>query len=77
MRPLITDTPAPLSSTPRILLSPADQKLVDSARDILMHQRDLSEEQAYSLLLEMAEKRKTGVADISLQLVNITKRLTI
>lgn len=42
-----------------------------------MHQRDLSEEQAYSLLLEMAEKRKIGVADISLQLVNITKRLTI
>ena len=77
MRPITTDTSAPISSTPRILLSPSDQKLVDSARDILMHQRDLSEEQAYTLLLEMAEKRKTGVADISSQLINITKRLTV
>jgi len=42
-----------------------------------MHQRDLSEEQAYSLLSEMADKRKTGMADISLQLINITKRLTV
>jgi AmiR/NasT family two-component response regulator len=58
-------------------LSPEDQKLVDSAKDILMHQRDLSEEQAYSLLSEMADKRKTGMVDMSLQLINITKRLTV
>jgi AmiR/NasT family two-component response regulator len=77
MRPLSPDTTASLSSTPRILLSPEDQKLVDSAKDILMHQRDLSEEQAYSLLSEMAEKRKTGMVDMSLQLINITKRLTV
>jgi len=62
--------------TPSDILSLEDQKLVESARDILMHQRDLSEDQAYSLLAEMAYKRKTGIADISLQLVNITKRLT-
>ncbi|HCU84356.1 MAG TPA: ANTAR domain-containing protein [Methylophilus sp.] len=69
--------PAPPFSKPRIILSMEDQKLVDSAKDILMHQRDLSEEQAYSLLSEMADKRKTGMADISLQLINITKRLTV
>ena len=77
MRPLSSDTTVSLSSTPRILLSPEDQKLVDSAKDILMHQRDLSEEQAYSLLSEMADKRKTGMVDMSLQLINITKRLTV
>ena len=77
MRPLPSDTTVSLSSTPRILLSPEDQKLVDSAKDILMHQRDLSEEQAYSLLSEMADKRKTGMVDMSLQLINITKRLTV
>lgn len=64
-------------SKPHSILSMEDQKLVDSAKDILMHQRDLSEEQAYSLLSEMADKRKTGMADISLQLINITKRLTV
>ncbi|WP_232411249.1 MULTISPECIES: ANTAR domain-containing protein [unclassified Methylophilus] len=77
MRPASPDMPAPPFSKPRIILSMEDQKLVDSAKDILMHQRDLSEEQAYSLLSEMADKRKTGMADISLQLINITKRLTV
>lgn len=61
----------------RVVLSIEDQKLVDAAKEILMHQRDLSEDQAYSLLSEMASKRKTGMADISLQLINITKRLTV
>lgn len=60
-----------------MILSIEDQKLVDSAKEILMHQRDLSEEQAYLLLSEMAGKRKTGMAVISLQLINITKRLTV
>jgi len=69
--------PASTFSQPPIILSIEDQKLVDSAKDILMHQRDLSEEQAYLLLSEMADKRKTGMVDISLQLINITKRLTV
>ncbi|MGP1716300.1 MAG: ANTAR domain-containing protein [Methylophilus sp.] len=58
-------------------MSLEDQKLVDGARDILMRQRALNEEEAYSLLSEMADKRRTGMADISLQLINITKRLTV
>lgn len=62
---------------PSTMLSQEEQKLVDSARDILMRQRDLNEEEAYLLLSEMADKRKTGMADISLQLINITKRLTV
>lgn len=64
-------------ASPRAILSLDDQKLVDAAKEILMHQRDMSEEQAYTLLREMADKRKTGMADIALQLVNITKRLTV
>jgi len=68
---------ASIYSKPHITLSMEDQKLVDSAKEILMHQRDLNEEQAYLLLSEMADKRKTGMADISLQLINITKRLTV
>jgi len=77
MRPAAPNMSASAFTKPRIILSTEDQKLVDSAKEILMHQRDLSEEQAYSLLSEMADKRKTGMADISLQLINITKRLTV
>jgi AmiR/NasT family two-component response regulator len=66
MRPASPNMPAQPFSKPRIILSMEDQKLVDSAKDILMHQRDLSEEQAYSLLSEMADKCKTGMADILL-----------
>jgi len=77
MRPAAPNMSASAFSRPHIILSTEDQKLVDSAKEILMHQRDLSEEQAYSLLSEMADKRKTGMADISLQLINITKRLTV
>lgn len=77
MRPAPTKMSASTLSTSPMILSIEDQKLVDSAKEILMHQRDLSEEQAYLLLSEMADKRKTGMADISLQLINITKRLTV
>lgn len=77
MRSATYPMPAATLLTPRVMLSTEDQKLVDAAKDILMHQRDLNEEEAYALLAEMATKRKTGMADISLQLVNITKRLTV
>ncbi|WP_292820043.1 ANTAR domain-containing protein [Methylophilus sp.] len=77
MRPAPTKMSASTIPTSPMILSIEDQKLVDSAKEILMHQRDLSEEQAYLLLSEMADKRKTGMADISLQLINITKRLTV
>ena len=58
-------------------LSPEEQKLVDHARDILMRQRDLSADQAYNLLAEMADKRKSRVADIALQLIQLTQKLTV
>lgn len=77
MRPSTPYSPAPLDASRHTTLSPEDQKLVDGARDILMRQRALNEEEAYSLLSEMADKRRTGMADISLQLINITKRLTV
>jgi AmiR/NasT family two-component response regulator len=77
MRPSTPYTSAPLDTSRYTTLSLEDQKLVDSARDILMRQRALNEEEAYALLSEMADKRRTGMADISLQLINITKRLTV
>lgn len=54
-----------------------EQKLIDTARDILMRQRNLSQDDAMVLLKEMAEKRKTGLPDIATQLVEISKMLTI
>ena len=54
-----------------------EQKLIDSARDILMRQRNLNPEEAYALLAEMAEKRKVGLSDIAAQLLTISKMLTI
>ncbi|KQT31578.1 MULTISPECIES: ANTAR domain-containing protein [unclassified Methylophilus] len=77
MRPNTPNPSTVAAAAQHSLLSQEDQKVVDSARDILMRQRALNEEEAYSLLSEMADKRKTGMADISLQLINITKRLTV
>lgn len=77
MRPTTPSISTLAAAAQHSLLSLEDQKVVDSARDILMRQRALNEEEAYSLLSEMADKRKTGMADISLQLINITKRLTV
>ncbi len=77
MRPTTPDISMSSGASRHSLLSLEEQKLVDGARDILMRQRALNEEEAYSLLSEMADKRKTGMADISLQLINITKRLTV
>ncbi|MFD0913594.1 ANTAR domain-containing protein [Methylophilus luteus] len=77
MRPSTPTTSAPFDATRHAGLSLEEQKLVDGARDILMRQRALNEEEAYTLLSEMADKRRTGMADISLQLINITKRLTV
>lgn len=77
MRPSPPYVAATTSSIQISKLSLEEQQLVDCARDILMRQRALNEEEAYSLLSEMADKRRTGMADISLQLINITKRLTV
>lgn len=54
-----------------------EQKLIDTARDILVRQRNLSTEDALAMLNDMADKRKTGLVDISSQLVTITKKLTV
>lgn len=58
-------------------LSMEEKELVDSAKNILMQQRNLNADEAYSLLSEMADKRKTGLADMSVQLLKITHRLTV
>ncbi|MDP8566602.1 ANTAR domain-containing protein [Methylophilus aquaticus] len=77
-------TPLPMSTAANATLyghlqslSEEEQKLVDHARDILMRQRNLSTDDAYHLLSEMAEKRKISVAEISQQLVALTQKLTV
>lgn len=54
-----------------------EKQTVDRARDILMRQMNMNADQAYALLSEMADKRKTGLADMSLQLVKVSQALTV
>lgn len=70
-----TTEPSPCGAAESLSL--AEKELVDSATNILMHQRNLNAAEAYSLLSEMADKRKTGLADMSVQLLKITHRLIV
>ncbi len=58
-------------------LSLDEKQTVDRARDILMRQMNMNDVEAYALLTEMAGKRKTGLADMSLQLLKVSRVLTI
>jgi len=54
-----------------------EQKVVERAKDILMRQRNLNEEEAYRMLRSMAMKKNMQLADISSQLIDVAKVLTI
>lgn len=69
--------PSSLVSNTAVTLTVEEQKVVDTACDILQRQRNLSHTEAYSLLTEMSEKRKTSLPEIALQFVEISKMLTI
>ena len=54
-----------------------ERKVVERAKGILMRQRDLGEDEAYTMLRTMAMKRNMKLADLSNQLIDAAKMLTI
>lgn len=54
-----------------------ERKVVERAIGILMQQRDLGEDEAYKMLRTMAMKRNMKLADLSNQLIDAAKMLTI
>ena len=54
-----------------------ERKVVERAKGILMRQRSLDENEAYSLLRSMAMKKSMRLTDLSNQLINAAQMLTI
>lgn len=54
-----------------------ERKVVERAKGILMRQRNLDEDEAYKMLRTMAMKRNMKLADLSSQLIDAAKLLTI
>ncbi len=54
-----------------------ERKVVERAKGILMRQRNLDEDEAYKMLRSMAMKKNMKLADLSNQLIDAAKLLTI
>ncbi len=54
-----------------------ERKIIERAKGLLMKQRNLDEEQAYSMLRDMAMQKKVKIADLSSQLVEAAKMLIV
>jgi two-component system, response regulator / RNA-binding antiterminator len=54
-----------------------ERKVVERAKGILMRQRNLDEEQAYTMLRDMAMKRNMKISALSNQLIEAAKMLII
>jgi len=54
-----------------------ERKIVERAKGILMRQRNLDENEAYKMLRGMAMQRNMKLADLSNQLIDAAKMLTI
>jgi len=54
-----------------------ERKVVERAKGLLMKQRNLDEEQAYSLLRSMAMQRNIKIGDLATELMNAAKLLMI
>ncbi|HAJ71104.1 MAG TPA: response regulator, partial [Methylophilaceae bacterium] len=54
-----------------------ERKVVERAKGILMRQRNLDEEEAYSMLRSMAMKKNMKLADLSNQLIEAAKMLIV
>lgn len=54
-----------------------ERKVVERAKGILMRQRNLDEDEAYKMLRTMAMKKNMKLADLSSQLIDAAKLLTI
>lgn len=54
-----------------------EQKIIEQAKSILMRQRSLDEDEAYSMLLSMAVKKNMKLADLSTQLIDAASMLIV
>lgn len=54
-----------------------ERKVVEQAKGLLMRQRNLDEEEAYSLLRSMAMKKNMKLADLSHQLIDAARMLIL
>ena len=53
-----------------------ERKIIERAREILMYQREIAEDEANLMLQSMAIKKKVNLAVLSRQLINATRCLT-
>ena len=53
-----------------------ERKIIERAREILMYQREIAEDEANLMLQSMAIKKKVTLAVLSRQLINATRCLT-
>jgi two-component system, response regulator / RNA-binding antiterminator len=54
-----------------------DIVVIERAKELLMRQRNLDEEDAYAMLRTMAMQRNIKIVDLSNQLLQVAKMLTI
>lgn len=54
-----------------------DHPTIAHARDMLMRQRNINSQDAYLMLLDMANKKNMPVHKLSIQLIETAKRLTV
>ncbi len=54
-----------------------ERKVIERAKGLLMRQRNLDEDEAYSMLRSMAMQRKVKLADLASQLVEAAKMLIV
>jgi len=54
-----------------------ERKIIERAKGLLMKQRNLDEEEAYSLLRSMAMKKNMKLADLSNQLIEAASMLIV
>jgi two-component system, response regulator / RNA-binding antiterminator len=54
-----------------------ERAVIERAKEILMRQRNLEEGEAYAMLRTMAMQRNMKIADLSNQLLEVAKMLTV
>ena len=54
-----------------------DQVIIERAKEMLMRQRNIEEHEAYAMLRTMAMQRNIKIVDLSDQLLQVAKMLTI
>jgi response regulator NasT len=54
-----------------------ERAVIERAKEILMRQRNLEEDEAYAMLRTMAMQRNMKIVDLSKQLLEVAKMLTV